>query len=401
MSSTEPVGAHAPHRANWLVTVTCLGGPPLAGGGIAALSPALPLMAEQFGHNPLLAQLIMAFPGIMMIVGAASGSFLAERIGRRNVVLLGVLVYAVSGSFGLIAPTFQTLAASRFVLGYAAGATLSTCLALVGEYYEGAARERMLGFTSAAGSIATVLVLQLGGVMVAHFGWRGPFALYPIALLILPFAWFGLSKGLTHRRDEKISWAPLLNLSPYYLLLAVYTIGMFTPLLQLPILADIKNVKNPQTIATLVSISSVMGTVTALCYGWMRRYMGFSAMFLWVSSFIAGGALLAAHATDVTGLTIAAFVFGLGIGVIEPTILSQLLLKTEDKLHDRAIGVSIACLFLGQFLNPWVMAPLRDHFGQAGAITLLGVAFTVGGVGFLLALLRRRVMTNALRSASP
>jgi len=82
-------------------------------------------------------------------------------------------------------------------------------------------------------------------------------------------------------------------------------------------------------------------------------------------------------------------------------LLSQLLLMTEDKLHDRAIGVSIACLFLGQFLNPWVMAPLRDRFGQAGAITILGVAFTVGGVGFLLALLRRRVMTNALRSASP
>jgi MFS family permease len=182
-------------------------------------------------------------------------------------VLLGVLVYAVSGSFGLIAPTFETLAASRFVLGYAAGATLSTCLALVGEYYEGAARERMLGFTSAAASIATVLVLQLGGVMVAHFGWRGPFALYPIALLILPLAWFGLSKGLTHRRDEKISWGPLLKMSPYYLLLAGYTIGMFTPLLQLPILADIKNVKNPQTIATLVSISSVMGAVTALYCG--------------------------------------------------------------------------------------------------------------------------------------
>ena len=390
MNSREPAGAAAPHQANRLVTVVCLSGPPLAGGAIAALSPALPQMAEHFGGNPLLAQLIMTFPGIMMIVGAASASFLAENIGRRNVVLIGLLVYAVSGAFGLIAPTFETLAASRFVLGYAAGATLSTCLALVGEYYEGTARERMLGFTSAAASIATVAVLQIGGVIVEHFGWRGPFMLYLLALIVLPFAWLGLAKGLTHRSHEKISWVPLLPLSPYYLLLAVYTIGMFTPLLQIPILAASKGVESPETLATLVSIASVMGAVTALFYGLMRRFMGFTAMFLWCSLAIGIGALLAAQAVDVTALAVAACVFGLGIGVIEPTILSQLLLKTEDKLHDRAMGVSIACLFLGQFINPWVMAPLRENFGIASAFNILGLAHLVGGAVLVGAMLTRK-----------
>ena len=40
----------------------------------------------------------------------------------------------------------------------------------------------------------------------------------------------------------------------------------------------------------------------------------------------------------------------------------------------RAMGMALGCIFLGQFLHPFVMKPLTDLFGLHGAVMWLGIA---------------------------
>lgn len=87
-------------------------------------------------------------------------------------------------------------------------------------------------------------------------------------------------------------------------------------------------------------------------------------------------------------------VAGLGIGIIEPTVASELLLRTPEPLHDRAMGVNVAAMFLGQFLNPLVIAPLREGHGVLFAFTATSGAYLLAALLFLLSLVRIRRLAN-------
>lgn len=82
---------------------------------------------------------------------------------------------------------------------------------------------------------------------------------------------------------------------------------------------------------------------------------------------------------------VSAVILGLGIGMIEPTIASETLRRTPEALHDRAMGVNLAALFLGQFLNPVAMGPLREAWGIRAAFLIVGGAYLVGGLLFAAA----------------
>ena len=81
---------------------------------------------------------------------------------------------------------------------------------------------------------------------------------------------------------------------------------------------------------------------------------------------------------------------GLGAGLIEPTIASAALERAPEELHDRAMGAVIVALFLGQFLNPLVLQPLRQIGGVDLAFLVVGGAYATAGVLFGLAALHRR-----------
>lgn len=86
----------------------------------------------------------------------------------------------------------------------------------------------------------------------------------------------------------------------------------------------------------------------------------------------------------------AALVTGLGMGVVEASIASEIMLRAPEPLHDRALGLNVAALFLGPFLDPWIVAPLAAKGGILFAITVIGVAYPGASVGFIVLAVQRR-----------
>ncbi|MCP1470430.1 dipeptide/tripeptide permease [Sphingobium sp. OAS761] len=160
--------------------------------------------------------------------------------------------------------------------------------------------------------------------------------------------------------------------------------------IQGPFLLAAKGIDAPSAIGRYIGLSSLVGAVCSAFYGFARRWLGFRQMFVLISLAIGIGLPLAAWAPGGGWIILAIVVIGIGIGIIEPTVASQLLLVTPEPLHDRAMGVNVAAMFLGQFLNPLVIAPLRDGYGILFAFTLTGLAFVTGGALFMLSLARRR-----------
>lgn len=363
----------------WAVGFVCLAGPALISLVSIGVTPALPAMASYFdagANSVLFAQMIMTLPAIMMIVGAPISGFVAERVGRRNCLLGSLILFVLSGTAGLYVSDYWILVVTRLLLGLGAGGVMTSFLALIGEYYEGHDRERMLGFASAAGSFISVLLLAGGGELVDQFGWRAPFAFYLSALLVVPAAWYGVHAGKS-RKNDVVRQQPIsvLNLWPFYLLLFLFTIGMYTPGIQLPFLLQEKGVSSAATQGSVIAVSSFVAAVGSFCYGYMRRYLGERAMYLWTACAFGIGIIAIALSSGPLAIAAWSVLMGTVMGTVEPTTASAILKRTPDHTHDRAMGLLVSALFMGQFVNPWVFDPLRRAFGIENAFLIVGTGF--------------------------
>ena len=386
LTPAEHPGDHAPYHGGAAVVVLALAIPILVSMLALAITPGVLAMAGEFGA--LTAQLVLTAPAFAMIAGAAVAGFLAERWGRRRVITVCLAVYAAAGLGGGAAPTLVLLVLSRVVIGLAGGVLLTAIYAVIGEYFQGQWRERILGLMSTAASLSSLFLLVTMGLVVERFGWRAPFVLYGLALLLIPSALGGLHRGLS-APGATLSWQPVLARWPYYLLLTVYTVGMYMMVIQGPFLLAAKGINAPSLIGRYVGLSSLVGALGGAAYGYTRRWLDFRGMFVAISLAIGIGLPLAAWAPGGGWIVLAMGITGLGIGVIEPTVASELLLRTPEPLHDRAMGVNVAAMFLGQFLNPLAIAPLRGAQGITFAFAATGAFYLCLAVPFALARGRR------------
>lgn len=401
MKSTESAGApglHAPRQATPAIIVICLGCAWLGTVIAVALAPALPLIALQFGRGAdgaTIAQLLQTLPAITMILGAGGAGYLSERWGRRIVMTGALLVYALSGAAGLFADALPMLVASRLILGLAGGVMLTTSYAMMGEYFEGPARERIIGFGAALGSLSAIVHLLVSGPLVDAFGWRAPFLLFLPALALVPFALVGMHSDKTAAATTRLSWTPILAHWPLLLLLTAYTIGMYMSVIQSPFLVVARGLGDATMIGWLVATTSLVAAACSFAYGFLRPRLGFNGIFVMISAGLAAGMLVSVTAGNLPLFVLGCALMGLGSGLIEPVIASAVLARTPEALHDRAMGAVIMALFLGQFLNPIALRPLREIGGIDLVFLATGLAYLTGAALFLVATLRLRQGSRA------
>lgn len=358
-----------------------------------ALSPALPSIAREFGgagDGAFIAQLIMTLPAIAMILGAALAGYASEWLGRRLVLLLTGSAFAITGTAGLFTPDLVTLAISRGLLGFASGMMVTTSYAVVAEYFDGNARNRMLGYCGACGALSTIVLLALAGPMVDTIGWRSIFILFLPVVAMIPFILTAMHRELPNRvASEPLSWRPILAAWPLWLLQIGYTIGMYMSVIQIPFVAAAKGIVSASTISLLVATTSAFATLVAVLHGRLRLYLDFKGMFLLMSLAFGLGLLISVHAGTLPVLMIGAALLGLGAGSVEPTIMSRALAETPEPLHDRAAGAAIAALFAGQFLNPVAVYPLAVIGGIDFALVCFAIAYLAAGGVFIVMMARR------------
>ena len=90
----------------------------------ATIAPALPAMQAHFSGVPnagLLVKLALTIVGLAIALSAPLSGILADRFGRRPVLIGSLLLYAVGGASGLIVSSIGELLLGRVVLGLAVG----------------------------------------------------------------------------------------------------------------------------------------------------------------------------------------------------------------------------------------------------------------------------------------
>ena len=188
-------GAHPVRRRSFtLVLLLLLGAQPIA---TDLYLPALPAIARDLGSASTSLTLFMLAFGIGQLLCGP----LADRYGRRPVLLAGLLLYAASAMGAALAPTIGVLAAWRSLQGLAMAAILVCARAAVRDLHEAHEGPRIMAKGLSGLGVVALLAPLTGAAAVQFLSWRWTLvcmALYSVAVLWLCWVRFAETRQPEH-----------------------------------------------------------------------------------------------------------------------------------------------------------------------------------------------------------
>src|ERR1700722_8234912 len=161
--------------------------------GISVLAPVVPLLLEQFQgvpyHEYLVMGGILTMPAIWVLLFSPVAGLMADRFGRRNLLVASMIVYAFVGMAPVFLDNLYAIIASRVAVGICESIVMTVSTTLISDYFKGHAREKWLASQTAVASLSALVLITIGGLLGAHYGWRGPFGVYLFSLLLAAGVW--------------------------------------------------------------------------------------------------------------------------------------------------------------------------------------------------------------------
>ena len=139
--------------------------------------PAFPLLTRELGAGMAQAQLTMS--ALILAFGVAQLVWgpLADRLGRRPVLLLGLALYALASAGCVLAGSIEALVVWRALQGAAMAAAVVCARAIVRDLYEPVQGAQVMSLALTGLGVIALASPLLGGVMANAVGWRGVLAL--------------------------------------------------------------------------------------------------------------------------------------------------------------------------------------------------------------------------------
>jgi predicted MFS family arabinose efflux permease len=158
----------------------------LIGTDLFVVSPLLPLISHQFRISAGAAGLMVTAFSISYVIGTPGLGALADRLGRRHVLVAGLGAFAVANLLTSAAPWFSALLLSRLLAGLSAAAISPSVYALVGQAAPAQRRGARLAIVGSGLLVALSTAAPIGAAASELVGWRALFAtLSALALLLL------------------------------------------------------------------------------------------------------------------------------------------------------------------------------------------------------------------------
>ncbi|MBB6671365.1 MFS transporter [Cohnella nanjingensis] len=137
---------------------------------VAALAVEWELGAHQIG-------LLTALNSVGMAVGAAVAGSLADRYGRRAILLWTLLVFSAASGLSALAASFAALCALRFVAGFGLGGELPVASTLVSESVPAPERGRAVVLLESFWAGGWIVAALISYFVIPDYGWRIAFVI--------------------------------------------------------------------------------------------------------------------------------------------------------------------------------------------------------------------------------
>ncbi|MEU0878082.1 MFS transporter [Lentzea sp. NPDC005914] len=364
--------------------------------GAVLIAPVLPQMQAAFATVPgadVLVPVVLTVPALMIGLAAPFAGLIVDRVDRKRLLLIALAVYAVVGTAPLYLASLQAILISRVLVGVCEAAIMTCATTLIGDYWSGARRSRYLGLQTLVASLSATVFLGLGGVL-GTLGWRTPFWVYAVAVVLVPLTAVLIRQPAEHgrrpasRRLQPLPWRSLLTPC------AVSFVGgivFYTLIVELSFVLTGVGLTSS---AAIGGISALMSVATAAgCVVFARLTHRTPRALLPVEFLLSAiGFGLVFATTSVPVISLGAVFAGFGTGMLLPTLLTWAVNRLDFEQRGRGTGLWTGTLFVGEFVCPVLIAAIGTGVGGLRpAIGVLGVLAAVMAVVCVLVTRRTNV----------
>jgi MFS family permease len=414
----------------------------LTGSSTSAVTVALPQMAADLGVSASTAVWTVSGYAVALAVATAAHGRLADMVGIRAPLCLGVTAMAGGAVGAALAPTFAVLVVARVLQGLGAAAVPVLAVALVSVRTTGSTQAAALGRVAGVSATLSALGPLTGGALEAVGGWRAAFLMPAVSATALPLLWRAAPSDGTGERID-LRGAVLVGTTATGLVLLIQSpssgtatavVGGALLLVGLP--ATVAHVRarpagflpreilaNGTVLRSAFATAAIPASWFALLLGvplaaasWGWSPLGTGALLLpsaaigfllpriaraVIDRFGARGAIAAACPTAISALLAAALgaaaggrlgpalmsgavaLVAVAFGVGQPAMVSSVGAAVPADRRGVALGIATLVFLVGASVGAALVGGLADVVGIPGAFCLL-VALPVAGLVVLL-----------------
>jgi len=218
-------------------------------------------------------------------VGALVFGWMAEKYGRRPVLMLNVVSYSVVQLATAFAPDLSTLLALRAVFGFAMGGEWGVGAALAFETLPAKGRGFFSGLLQEGYVLGYLLAAALFGLLFVHVGWRGLFVISSLSALLVLYIRLGVQESpawtagkAPHRASAAELWSAVTHYFPTlcYLVLLMAFFNCFSHGSQdlYPTFLEKQHGFSPSMRSSVTIIMNVGALLGGVCFGALSERIG-------------------------------------------------------------------------------------------------------------------------------
>jgi DHA1 family multidrug resistance protein-like MFS transporter len=344
--------------------------------GMGIVSPILAIYAETFNVTYALVSLAISMYAIGRFIADVPVGVLADRYGRKSLMIGGTIILAVCSYLNATAVEFWQFLAYRLLEGIGAAMWITSRQALLADILRPEERGRVLSYFSSFMLIGSAAGPTVGGLVAQTWNIRAPFYIYTavsIISLVLTVAFIHDTK-ITHTVHSSggspfsIAATKKILSKTNFIMASVATFTMFFLMagirdMIIPLYAA--NVVNldEASIGYILSFATVINLLLTIPIGYMIDSQGRKSVIL-KSLFVTSGACLVFSFTNsFWTMAVAAIILGIGTSGAQQAPQAMATDVTIDDPHGLAMGLYRVFGDIGFILGPTILGFIADHFG--------------------------------------
>lgn len=323
------INRHPFSKYQWMILVLCFITVALDGFDTAIIGFIASDLVQEWGVQKSDLGPVMSAALVGLAVGALTAGPMADRIGRKKVLVLSILVF---GGFSLItafATSLTQLTVLRFLTGLGLGAAMPNAATLMSEYAPERRRALLVNLMFVGFPIGSSLGGFISAWMIPHYGWQSVLVLGGVMPLALAVALiFMLPESARYLAVKNRSQQQIANILRHIAALPENT--RF-------VLQEAGQVKEQSALGVIFSPRYLVGTIM-LCLTYFMGLLIFYLLTSWLPLLIRETGATLSQSSVITAL----FPLGGGIGVL---VLGALM----DKINPNKV-VAVGYLLTGVFV---------------------------------------------------
>jgi multidrug resistance protein len=340
--------------------------------GFGIIIPLLPFYAETFGATGFTIGLLATSFSLMQFIFAPVWGRVSDRVGRRPIILLGLLGSCLSYlAFGL-ASTLPSLFMARIFAGIA-GANIPTAQAVVADLTTAENRAKGMGLVGAAFGLGFIFGPAIGGFL-SRYGYAVP-AFFASGLSLANFvaAWFLLPETLKpeHRAVERMGRIDALRAAlarphlPLLLVIGFLVVAAFSGYEStFALFAERTYGFTASSIGYIFAfVGVILVIVQGALVGRVVKWIGEHHIVPASLALVAAGLLMIPATTSVAALLVASGVMAVGMGFNNPSLMSLISRYSAAEDQGGVLGLTQSLNSLARIVGPMWGGFAFDHLG--------------------------------------